>query len=215
MDGNCIRVTRSATCGALKDRQQSLLLRPPSQHCHRLRVLVGLSRAVQVQCLVSPTVPRRMLRSIFTTFTRSPSSASARPDLQMAMAYLPRAFAPCAQTPKHPFPLWHDFWTFCPSFHRAPIPSPSSLFNTLPAYQPHRSHQSASRVPVAASLTFPNFPSHTPPLVFLLKWRHRNDNTEDVPPPKRIRMSHRPCPYNAHVPPSHSTVELNHRLHSD
>jgi hypothetical protein len=30
---------------------------------------------------VSPTAPRSMLRSIFATFSRSPSSASVRPDL--------------------------------------------------------------------------------------------------------------------------------------
>ena len=66
-------------------------------------------------------------------------------------------------------------------------PSAKPSFTPLPAYQPHRSHRSASRVPVAASQTFPNFSQSSASASLPARVRHRDDNTEDAPPPKRIR----------------------------
>jgi len=63
-------------------------------------------------------------------------------------------------------------------------PSTKPSFNPHPAYQPHRSHHSAPRASVATSQTFTqssasaNLPARV---------RHRDDNTEEAPPPKRIR----------------------------
>jgi hypothetical protein len=66
-------------------------------------------------------------------------------------------------------------------------PSVKPSFNPLPAYQPHRSHQSAPRAPVAAAQTFPNFSQPNTSASLPARVRHRDDNTEDAPPPKRIR----------------------------
>ena len=66
-------------------------------------------------------------------------------------------------------------------------PSAKPSFNPLPAYQPHRSRRSASRAPVAASQTFPNFSQASASACLPARVRHRDDNTEDAPPPKRIR----------------------------
>jgi hypothetical protein len=71
-------------------------------------------------------------------------------------------------------------------------PSTKPSFNPLPAYQPHRSHQSASRAPVAASQTFPTFSQPPAAASLPARVRHRDDNTEDVPPPKRIRTDRGP-----------------------
>ena len=71
-------------------------------------------------------------------------------------------------------------------------PSTKPSFNPLPAYQPHRSHQSASRAPVAASQTFPTFSQPPAPASLPARVRHRDENTEDVPPPKRIRTDRGP-----------------------
>jgi hypothetical protein len=71
-------------------------------------------------------------------------------------------------------------------------PSTKPSFNPLPAYQPHRSHQSASRAPVAASQTFPTFAQPSAAASLPARVRHRDDNTEDVPPPKRIRTDRGP-----------------------
>ena len=65
-------------------------------------------------------------------------------------------------------------------------------FNSLPAYQPHRSHHSALRAPVAASQTFPTFSQPSATANLPARVRHRDDNTEDVPPPKRIRTDRGP-----------------------
>ena len=66
-------------------------------------------------------------------------------------------------------------------------PSTRPSFNPLPAYQPYRSHQSASRASFAASQTFPTFSQPSAAASLSARARHRDDNTEDVPPPKRIR----------------------------
>jgi hypothetical protein len=66
-------------------------------------------------------------------------------------------------------------------------PSTKPSFNTLLAYQPHRSHQSASRAPVAAAQTFPNFSQPSASASLPARVRHREDNTDDAPPAKRIR----------------------------
>ena len=71
-------------------------------------------------------------------------------------------------------------------------PSTKPSFNPLPAYQPHRSNQSASRAPVAASQTFPTFSQPSAAASVPARVRHRDDNTEDVPPPKRIRTDRGP-----------------------
>jgi hypothetical protein len=109
-------------------------------------------------------------------------------------------------------------------------------FNPLPAYQPRHSHQLNPRAP-AASQTFPNFPQPPPPSSLPARVRHRDDNTEDAPPPKRIRTDrgarhsievrtrHTPIAcgmlilaaqssrMRAHALPSYSTPEMNHHLH--
>ena len=66
-------------------------------------------------------------------------------------------------------------------------PSTKPSFNPIPAYQPHRSHQSTSRAPVPASQTVPTFPPPSAPVSISTRVRHREDNTDDIPPPKRIR----------------------------
>ena len=71
-------------------------------------------------------------------------------------------------------------------------PSTKPSFNPLPAYQPHRSHQTASRAPVAASQTFPTFSQPSAGASLPARVRHRDDNTEDAPPPKRIRTDRGP-----------------------
>jgi hypothetical protein len=71
-------------------------------------------------------------------------------------------------------------------------PSIKPSFNPLLAYQHHRSHQSASRTPVAASQTFPTFSQPSATASLPARVRHRNDNTEDAPPPKRIRTDRGP-----------------------
>jgi hypothetical protein len=71
-------------------------------------------------------------------------------------------------------------------------PSIKPSFNPLPAYQHHRSHQSASRTPVAASQTFPTFSQPSAAASLPARVRHRDDNTEDAPPPKRIRTDRGP-----------------------
>jgi hypothetical protein len=116
-------------------------------------------------------------------------------------------------------------------------PSTKPSFNPLPPYQPHRSHQSASRAPVAASQTFPTSSQPSAAASLSARVRHRGDNTEDVPPPKRIRTDRGPrhsievrichihrvivltlasksSRIHAHVPPSYSTAEMNRHLHS-
>ena len=70
-------------------------------------------------------------------------------------------------------------------------PSTKPSFNPLTAYQPHRPHQSTSRAPVAASQTFPTV-SQPSAVSLTARVRHRDDNTEDVPPPKRIRTDRGP-----------------------
>jgi hypothetical protein len=59
-------------------------------------------------------------------------------------------------------------------------------FNPHPAYQPRRSHQPTPRAP-AASQTFPTFSQPLPPSSLPARVRHRDDNTEDAPPSKRLR----------------------------
>ena len=71
-------------------------------------------------------------------------------------------------------------------------PSIKPSFNPLPAYQPHRSHQSASRAPVSASQTFPPYSQASATASLPARVRHRDDNTEDVPPPKRLRTDRGP-----------------------
>ena len=66
-------------------------------------------------------------------------------------------------------------------------PSAKPSFSPLPAYQSHRSHQSSSRAPVAASQTFPAFSQPSATASLPARVRHRDDNAEDAPPPKRIR----------------------------
>jgi hypothetical protein len=56
----------------------------------------------------------------------------------------------------------------------------------LPAYQPRRSRQPTPRAPVA-SQSFPTFPQPPPPSGLPARVRHRDDSTEDAPPPKRLR----------------------------
>ncbi|KAI9453823.1 hypothetical protein F5148DRAFT_1231925 [Russula earlei] len=95
-------------------------------------------------------------------------------------------------------------------------PSIKPSFNPLPAYQPHRSHQSAPRVPVVASQTFPQ-PSG--PASLPARVRHRDDNAEDAPPPKRLRTDRvvrhpiESSRIHTQAPPSYSTPEMNHHLH--
>ena len=66
-------------------------------------------------------------------------------------------------------------------------PSTKPSFNPLPAYQPHRSHQSAPRAPVAPSQTFPTFSHPSAAASLPARVRHRDDNADDAPSPKRIR----------------------------
>ena len=73
---------------------------------------------------------------------------------------------------------------------RDPFTKPS--FNTLPAYQPHPSSLSASHSPVAPSQTFPTFSQPSVAASLPDRVRHRDGNTEDVPPPKRIRTDQGP-----------------------
>jgi hypothetical protein len=71
-------------------------------------------------------------------------------------------------------------------------PSTKPSFNPLPPYQPPRSHQSAARAPIAASQTFPTFSQPSATANLPARVRHRDDNTDDVPPPKRIRTDRGP-----------------------
>jgi len=71
-------------------------------------------------------------------------------------------------------------------------PSTKPSLNPLPAYQPHRSHHSTPRPSVAASQTFPTFSQPSATASLPARVRHRDDNTEDVPPPKRIRTDRGP-----------------------
>jgi hypothetical protein len=65
-----------------------------------------------------------------------------------------------------------------------------AVFQSLPSV----STQSASRASVAASQTFPTFSQPSPAASLKLPARvcHRDDNTEDVPLPKRIRIDRGP-----------------------
>ena len=87
-------------------------------------------------------------------------------------------------------------------------PSAKPSFNPLPAYQPHRSHQSSSRAPVAASQTFPTFSQTSATASLPARVRHRDDNAEDAPPPKRIRTD-RSTRHSVQVRAHHTLIACN------
>jgi hypothetical protein len=81
-------------------------------------------------------------------------------------------------------------------------------FNPLPAYQPRCSHQSTSRAPVAAAQTFPAFSQPSGPASLPARVRHRDDNTEDAPPPKRLRTD-RGSRHSIQVRVCHTPIACN------
>ena len=68
-------------------------------------------------------------------------------------------------------------------------PSSKPSFSSLLVIQPHRSHQSALR---ATLQTFPTFSQPSTASSPFVQVSHRDDNSEDAPPPKRIHTDHSP-----------------------
>jgi hypothetical protein len=75
-----------------------------------------------------------------------------------------------------------------PTPHHAPI----TMHHPSPLRSAPQHIRDPFAAPVATSQTFPTFSQPSPAASLLARVRHRDDTTEDIPPPKRIRTDRGP-----------------------